>query len=120
MPDTKTEAPDPTALWREWFNQTERQLNSFLNESMASEDFSGQLSRIMDLYLFSLKNTNEVMGRYFMALNFPTRADVLQLGERLLEIESRLASIESQLAVLLRPAPDAPTRPPRTKQPPIN
>jgi polyhydroxyalkanoic acid synthase PhaR subunit len=118
---------DPFASWREWLSQSERQWNAFFNEVMATDQFGQSMGRMMDVYLNMQKSMNEVMGRYFVALNIPSRTDVLSLGTRLGEIEQRLEAIES--AIKRVPAGDgAPAtaatgladvpRPPRTKKPP--
>jgi hypothetical protein len=75
------------------------------------------------------KSMNEVMGRYFVALNVPTRNDVLSLGNRLTEIETRLLSIEDAVRAIktietnggtpvAEPAAVATPRPARTRKPP--
>lgn len=122
MTDQTAAVPDPFAVWREWVAQSERQWNGFLNQAMATDEFSQSMGRMMDVYLNMQKNLNEVMGRYFTALNLPTRTDILALGNRLSEIEERLGSLERVLQAL---APvdagahpgDAAARPARTKKP---
>ncbi|MFN0147681.1 MAG: poly(R)-hydroxyalkanoic acid synthase subunit PhaE [Dehalococcoidia bacterium] len=117
--------PDPFAMWRDWLSQSERQWNSFLNEAMSTDEFSQAMARMMDISLNMQKNMNDVMGRYFTALNVPTRTDVLSLGNRLTEIEERLGAIESSVGALVPAsarheaagAPAAVPKPPRTKQP---
>ncbi|MBA4179262.1 MAG: hypothetical protein C0506_01610 [Anaerolinea sp.] len=109
-------------MWREWVGNSERQWNAFLNNAMATHEFSQTLGRLMDVYLNMQKSMNDVMGRYFTALNIPTRSDVVALGERLTLIEERLGNIESALAP--RPSDPALTgipaalSPPRTRKPP--
>ncbi len=123
MPETQT--PDPFAMWRDWLSNSERQWNSFLNDAMATDEFGRNMGRMMDVYLAMQKNLNEVMGRYFSALNVPTRTDVLTLGNRLGEIESRLDGIEGAVKSLAprehasasASAPASAPRPPRTKKP---
>lgn len=118
---------DPFALWREWVSNSERQWNAFLNEAMSTEQFSQSMGRFMDMYLNLQQSMTDVMGRYFTALNMPTRTDVLSLGARLSAIEERLASLESAIGRLAPPPPQregapatapAPPRPARTKKPP--
>jgi hypothetical protein len=111
-------------MWRTWLGQSEQQWNALLNQAMGSEAYSQSLGRFMELYATMQKNLADSMGRSLGALNMPTRADVLALGDRLAMIEDRLADIERMLAragVAPGPAGDGATpsgRPPRTKQPP--
>jgi polyhydroxyalkanoic acid synthase PhaR subunit len=113
---------DPLEMWREWVANSERQWNGFLNKAMATDEFSQSLGRFMDVYLNMQKNMNDTMGRYFSALNVPSRTDVVALGERLTLIEERLGSIETMLAsARTAPVPaisaEAAPPPPRTKKP---
>ena len=121
-----TPVPDPFTMWRDWLNQSERQWNAYLNEAMSTDEFSQAMGRMMDVYLNMQKSMNEVMGRYFSAINIPTRTDVLSLGNRIGEVEERLASIERTLqtvaaasgAVERKSTAASPVaRPPRTKKP---
>lgn len=116
---------DPFAMWRDWVSQSERQWNSFLNNAMSTDEFSQSMGRMMDVYLGMQKSMNETMGRYFSALNIPSRNDILGLADRLGAIEDRLTSIESSLSSMKAgkaapaEAPAAP-RPPRTRKPDKN
>lgn len=111
--------PDFAAAWRDWLSKSESQWNSYLNQVMATPEFSQSAGRSMDLYLHFQRTMNEAMGAWFTAINVPTRNDVLELGERLLDIEGRLAAIEAALSRVTVPSNDAhPSRPPRTKRPP--
>ena len=113
---------DPFAMWRDWVANSERQWNGFLNDAMATDEFSQSMARMMDVYLNIQKNMNEVMGRYLQTINVPTRNDNLALGERLSQIEDRLSSIENGLrAATAKSAPPKAEpelkRPARTKKP---
>lgn len=119
---------DPLALWRDWVANSERQWNAFLNNAMATDEFSQTMGRMMDVYLNVQKQMNEVMGRYLQIINVPTRNDVMAIGERLSQIEDRLVSIEDALnsarrasapveAVAAANGAPAAARPPRTKKP---
>lgn len=120
---------DPLALWRDWVANSERQWNAFLNNAMATDEFSQTMGRMMDVYLNVQKQMNEVMGRYLQLINVPTRNDVIAIGERLSQIEDRLVAIEDAVSAVRRGTSPADTagiatngtapapRPPRTKKP---
>ncbi len=121
----KQQAMDPLAMWREWVAQSERQWNAFLNQAMATDEFSKAMGRFMDFYLNLQKGMNETMGRYLQLVNMPSRQEVLGLGERLSAIEERLGRIEGMLARGAEAEVSDPengvspvNRPARTKQPP--
>ena len=116
---------DPFQAWRDWMSDSERQWNSFLNDAMATDQFSQGMGQFMDVYLNMQKTMSDTFGRYLSAFNLPSRTDVLDLANRLTHIEDRLGAIESALAVAakvnrgdLSVAPVAERdRPARTKQP---
>jgi len=111
---------------------SERQWNGFLNNAMATDEFSQVMGRFMDVYLNGQKQLNEVMGRYLQSVNVPTRNDILAIGERLSQIEERMMRLERAItnatagassngaqtpaAPAAAAAPAAP-RPARTKKP---
>ncbi len=118
---------DPFVMWRDWLGQSERQWNGFLNQMMSTDEFSQGMGKMMEVSLTMQKSMNDAMGRYFSAMNMPTRTDVLSLGNRLSEIEERLGGIESALRALAVASgaqnggggeQPAVARPPRTKTPP--
>lgn len=125
---SQSEPIDPIAAWRDWMNQSERQWNTFLNEAMATDEFSRSMGRGMDMFLNAQGQMNEALGRILTSMNIPTRTDVMAIADRLASIEERLLSIEMQLtsarvngastavdsATSARIAPD---RPPRTRKP---
>lgn len=120
---------DPLAMWRDWVANSERQWNGFLNNAMATDEFSQTMGRMMDVYLNVQKQMNEVMGRYLQTINVPTRNDVMAIGERLSEIEDRLVRMEDAIRAGFASSPAAAPlaaangsaaatpRPPRTKKP---
>ena len=112
-------------------NQSERQWNSFLNEAMATDEFSRSMGRGMDMFLNAQGQMNEALGRILTTMNIPTRTDVMAIADRLGAIEERLLSIEMQMNTIRvngqqpgvaaeRPAMEAAERPPRTRKPPQN
>ena len=126
MKDEK-EAPSPPAdpfqVWREWLDRSERQWNSWLNDAMEGEQFGRGSRRLLDLAMGFQSAMNSATHHYFTTLNVPTRADVLQLGERLGAIEERLGAIEEALVAAGGGSARAsqrvaPPKPKRTRRPP--
>ena len=112
-------APDPAALWKDWFAQAERHWSEFVSQSSPKGALDERLTQLTDMYRLSLQNTNELMSRLLETWNVPTRGDVLDLSDRLAEIETRLASIEDYVTTLADDArPPDQTAPRRTKRSP--
>ena len=119
---------DPFAAWRDWMAQSERQWNAFLNQSMASDEFSRGMGQLMDAFLNTQKSLNEGIGRMLASMNLPSRSDVLSVGERVAALEDRIVLLAEKVDALSRaiaatddstPAKAAARkRPTRTKKPP--
>jgi polyhydroxyalkanoic acid synthase PhaR subunit len=126
MTQPQTSFPDPLEMWRNWLSESERQWNGFLNQAMATDEFSQTMGKFMDVYLNMQKSMSEAMGRYLTAMNLPTRTDVLALGDRISVLEERIAGLEATVAKASFPAAEgaapaagapAKSKPARTRKP---
>jgi hypothetical protein len=124
MPDN---APvDPFAAWRDIVSQWEKSVNSLANREMASDQFSGSMNQMMNVMLRAQQSVGDAMIKYLAALNLPSRADLVALGEQLGSIESQLSRIavaidrQTQIAATLQHASPPPTPPPPTSPPPTS
>jgi polyhydroxyalkanoic acid synthase PhaR subunit len=101
MPDTETRTDgagtEAMELWRNWLTETERQWNSFFAEVMGRDSFGRVTGSYMEVYSVIQRALNQGMERYLNTFNLPTRTDVVELSERLHNIEERLASLEANL-----------------------
>ena len=114
---------DVADLWRNWLTETERQFNSFFNDVMGTDSFSRVAANYMDAYSVIQRSLNQGMERYLNTFNLPTHSDVVELGERLHNIEDRLTTLEQNISSLLQAAGGTPAaavtqlRPRRTRRP---
>lgn len=112
-------ARDPATLWREMVGQWEKAVNALATEHMATNEFSREANRMMSASLRIQKSMQAVMGRYFDALNLPTKTDIDGLGVRLQAIEDELGRVSAAIERLAGPAEGAAgsvPRVPRTKR----
>lgn len=123
---------NPMALWRDWFIKSEKAWSQSLTDMMGDERFSKGLGRYMQEALHTHRMFSEAMSQYLANLNLPSRSDVLDISDRLGQVEDTLAAIQVelreqriQIARALAPGlttetGDAapPARPARTKRPP--
>lgn len=104
MPENSTRtdgaATEAMDLWRNWLTETERQWNSFFSEVMGRDSFGRVSGSYMEAYSVIQRVLNQGMERYLNTFNLPTHSDVVELGERLHNIEERLASLEANLGNL--------------------
>jgi polyhydroxyalkanoic acid synthase PhaR subunit len=123
--DTRTDGAgaDTMELWRNWLTETERQWNSFFSEVMGRDSFGRVAGSYMEFYSVIQRALNQGMERYLNTFNLPTRSDIVELGERLHNIEERLSSLEANLnnlataAGIATSAPVTQLRPRRTRRP---
>jgi polyhydroxyalkanoic acid synthase PhaR subunit len=114
---------DVMQLWRSWLTETERQWNSFFGEVLGTESFARFSGNYADAYSVIQRALNQGMERYLNTFNLPTHSDIVELGERLHNIEERLASLEANINSLVQAAgvtpgaPVTPIRPRRTRRP---
>ena len=113
---------NPAAAWQDLVAQWEKSLNEMANRTMGSDEFVKSMHQAVNLSAGMQSSLGEVMGRYLASLNLPSRAEMIDFGERLHAIEERLDRV---LALLQsRPGTAGPggaaasVKPPRTKRPP--
>src|SRR5438093_2049776 len=110
-------------IWRNWLTETERQWNSFFNDVMGTDQFGRLAGNYVEGFSVLQRALNEGMERYLNTFNLPTHSDVVELGERLHNIEERLATLEANLNNLASAAGIPTTaavtqlRPRRTRRP---
>jgi hypothetical protein len=115
---------DPAAIWRNMIGQMEQGFNALSNQAMASPEFSKVINQVGGVSAGGQKQFGEMMEKYLLAMNLPSRAQMVSMAERLQSIEGQLNEIKAQLHQLQgnSAAPDrrypAAPRPPRTRRPP--
>jgi len=115
---------DPVALWQNMIGEMEKGFNAFANEAMASPQFSKLINQVGGTTAGAQKQLSELMEKYLVSVNLPSRAQMVSMAERLQSIEAQLNEIKALLNqvhgntnALNRGSP-ATSRPPRTKRPP--
>jgi hypothetical protein len=114
---------DPAALWQTMLGEMEKGFNAFANQAMASPEFSKAMNQAGSAGAGAQKQVGELMEKYLVGMNMPSRAQMVDVAERLQSIEARLGEIQALLQQSLAGSNGAaggpdPQRPPRTKRPP--
>jgi hypothetical protein len=119
---------NPVRLWREWFVKSEKAWSQAMTDVMGDERFSKGMGRYMQEALHTHRMFSESMAQYLANLNLPSRQDVLDLSDRMGQVEDALASVQVELrelrtrlaqGVTALPAASAERpKPARTKRPP--
>lgn len=114
---------DPVAMWQKMMGEMEKGFNSFANQAMSSPEFSQALNRAGGVAAGAQKQLGELMEKYLVTMNLPSREQVTGLAERLQSVEAQLSEMKSMLSQMaassgISQSFDAAPRPPRTKRPP--
>ena len=111
---------DPVAIWQNMLGEMEKGFNSFANQAMASPEFSKVVNQVGGVSAGAQKQLGDLMEKYLVGMNLPSRAQMVSMAERLQSIEGQLNEIKALLyqAQQSSSGPAAAPRPPRTKRPP--
>lgn len=120
-----TKGNDPAELWHKMLGDMEKGFNAFANQAMATPEFSKAMNRAGGIAAGAQKQFGDLMEKYLVGMNMPSRAQIVSLGERLQAVEAQLHEIKALLQQIHhnsaatgdRPLVGTP-RPPRTKRPP--
>ncbi|MGA2053854.1 MAG: hypothetical protein ABSG88_00965 [Bradyrhizobium sp.] len=115
---------DPVALWQNMIGEMEKGFNAFANQAMASPQFSKVVNQVGGATAGAQKQLGEMMEKYLLSMNLPSRSQMVGMAERLQSIEGQLNEIKAMLNQMQGSATGSATgfsaspRPPRTKRPP--
>jgi hypothetical protein len=114
---------DPVALWQNMIGEMEKGFNAFANQAMASPEFSKVVNQVGGVSAGAQKQLGDLMEKYLVSMNLPSRAQMVGMAERLQTIEGQLNEIKA----LLHQVSNSPgatgghaaaPKPPRTRRPP--
>src|SRR6202161_4594204 len=115
---------DPVVLWQTMLGEMEKGFNAFANQAMASPEFSKVVNQVGGVTAGAQKQLGDLMEKYLVSMNLPSRAQMVGMAERLQSIEGQLNEIKALLHQVHNNsgAPQggyaAAPKPPRTKRPP--
>ncbi len=88
---------DPVAIWQNMIGEMEKGFNSFANQAMASPEFSKVVNQVGGVSAGAQKQLGDLMEKYLVSMNLPSRAQMVSMGERLQSIEGQLNEIKALL-----------------------
>jgi len=114
---------DPAVIWQTMIGEMEKGFNSFANQAMASPEFSKVMNQVGGVTAGAQKQLGEMMEKYLVSMNLPSRAQLVSMAERIQNIEGQLNEIKAMLHQIHHSsaAPEGgygTSRPPRTRRPP--
>jgi hypothetical protein len=99
----------------------EKGFNALAGQAMASPQFSKVVNQVGGATAGAQKQFGELMEKYLLSMNLPSRAQMVGMAERLQSIEGQLSEIKVMLHQMQgsRAAGSSQMpKPPRTKRPP--
>ena len=114
---------DPVALWQNMIGEMEKGFNSFATRAMQTPEFSKVVNQVGGVSAGAQKQLGDMMEKYLVSMNLPSRVQMVDMADRLQSIEGQLNEIKALLHQVHNnsSAPEGgygTPRPPRTKQPP--
>jgi hypothetical protein len=113
---------DPVQVWHTMLAEMEKGFNAMANQVMGSEQFNRATHQLTGVSVGAQKTVGDLMERYLVSMNLPSRAQMVSMGERLNAIEGQLNEIRALLnrAHAGESSSDNSSmpKPPRTKLPP--
>ncbi len=86
---------DPVAIWQTMIGEMEKGFNSFANQAMASPEFSKVVNQVGGATAGAQKQLGELMEKYLVSMNLPSRAQMVGMAERIQSIEGQLNEIKA-------------------------
>jgi SMC interacting uncharacterized protein involved in chromosome segregation len=114
---------DPVAMWQQMIGEMEKGFNAFATQTMTSPEFSKAMNQAGGVTAGAQKQLTDLMEKYLLSMNLPSRAQMIGMAERLQSIEAQLGEIKTMLQQMNagsgpQGSMPGPPRPPRTRQPP--
>src|ERR1700690_4116264 len=86
---------DPVALWQTMIGEMEKGFNAFANQAMASPQFSKVVNQVGGATAGAQRQLGDLMEKYLVSMNMPSRAQMIGMAERLATIEAQLNEIKA-------------------------
>src|SRR3981081_3326005 len=88
---------DPVAMWQTMIGEMEKGFNAFANKAMESPEFSKVVNQVGGVTAGAQKQLGDLMEKYLVGMNLPSRAQMVSMAERLQSIEGQLNEIKALL-----------------------
>jgi SMC interacting uncharacterized protein involved in chromosome segregation len=116
---------DPVAIWQNMIGEMEKGFNAFASKALESPEISRVVNQVGGVSAGAQKQLGDMMEKYLVNMNLPSRAQMVGMAERLQSIEGQLNEIRALLQQVHNNSgapeggyPGAASKPPRTRRPP--
>lgn len=88
---------EPMRMWRNWYQKSEQQWSEAITEIMADERLGKRFGKYFQEWLHAHHMFTEMVGQQLAALNLPSRNDLLNVGDRMGEVEDSLSALAAEI-----------------------
>lgn len=88
---------DPFSLWKSMYDQTEKNMNEVIHETLKTEAFSEWLGQVQNTYLQYQQLVQKSTEAYLKQVNMPSREEVASLANLIINIEEKIDNIDQRL-----------------------
>lgn len=88
---------EPMKMWRNWYQKSEQQWSEAITEIMADERMGKRFGKYFQEWLHAHHMFTEMVGQQLASLNLPSRSDVLNVGDRMGEVEDALSALTVEI-----------------------
>ena len=119
---------EPMRMWREWVQKSEQQWSEALTGAMSDEKTSKMFGHYFQEWLHAQNMFTEMVGQQLASMNIPSRVDVIDVKDRLGQVDDTLAILITEIHQLKKQLANvsdakdpktAPAKPKRTRKPPV-
>ena len=108
---------DPMQLMRDWFVQSEKMWSDAMSDVMANERVAESSGRFMQEALHMQRMFSESMGQALSNMNMPSRNDILDLKDRVSQMEDSVNAVLVELREMRAEKPAAAAKKAAKKKP---
>ncbi len=95
---------DPVAIWQNMIGEMEKGFNAFASKALESPEISKVVNQVGGVSAGAQKQLGDLMEKYLVSMNLPSRAQMVGMAERLQGIEGQLNEIKAMLHQLQKNA----------------
>ena len=88
---------DPFSIWKNMYDQTEKNMNEVINETLKTEAFSEWLGQVQNTYLQYQQLVQKSTEEYLKQVNMPSREEVASLANLIINIEEKIENIDQKI-----------------------
>ena len=88
---------DPFSIWKNMYDQTEKNMNEVINETLKTEAFSEWLGQVQNTYLQYQQLVQKSTEEYLKQVNMPSREEVASLATLIINIEEKIENIDQKI-----------------------